>query len=84
MLLSNRRRAEGKRRHEASAMKQALRPQMGQTVHLTPQLLQTIRLLQLTAPQLEQELRQALERNPLLEQELPELEADDGIPDALE
>ena len=59
-------------------MKQALRPQMGQTVHLTPQLLQTIRLLQLTAPQLEQELRQALERNPLLEQELPELEADEA------
>lgn len=58
-------------------MKHALRPQLGQTVHLTPQLLQTIRLLQLTAPQLEQELRQALERNPLLEQEASEAEADD-------
>ncbi|NUS39219.1 MAG: RNA polymerase factor sigma-54 [Lysobacter sp.] len=50
-------------------MKTGLRPQLGQTLNLTPQLLQTIRLLQLTAPQLEQELRQALERNPLLEQE---------------
>jgi RNA polymerase sigma-54 factor len=50
-------------------MKNGLRPQLGQALNLTPQLLQTIRLLQLTAPQLEQELRQALERNPLLEQE---------------
>ena len=58
-------------------MKHALRPQQAQTVHLTPQLLQTIRLLQLTAPQLEQELRQALERNPLLEQEAPDIESED-------
>ena len=58
-------------------MKHTLRPQQAQTVHLTPQLLQTIRLLQLTAPQLEQELRQALERNPLLEQEAPEIESED-------
>lgn len=46
-----------------------LRTGMVQGVNLTPQLLQSIRLLQLTAPQLEQELRQTLERNPLLEQE---------------
>ena len=58
-------------------MKHTLRPQQAQTVHLTPQLLQTIRLLQLTAPQLEQELRLALERNPLLEQEAPEIESAD-------
>jgi len=59
-------------------MKNSLRPQLGQTLNLTPQLLQTIRLLQLTAPQLEQELRQALERNPLLEQEDAEQDVVEG------
>ena len=48
-------------------MKHTVRAQLAQTVNLTPQLLQSIRLLQLTAPQLEMELRQALERNPMLE-----------------
>lgn len=61
-------------------MKQGLQTQVGQTINLTPQLLQSIRLLQLTAPQLEQELRQALERNPMLEydehDEAGETEAD--------
>jgi RNA polymerase sigma-54 factor len=52
-------------------------PKLGLGVNLTPQLLQSIRLLQLTAPQLELELRQALERNPLLEQEEPEDDAGD-------
>ncbi len=52
-------------------MKGTMRAGMVQGVNLTPQLLQSIRLLQLTAPQLEQELRQALDRNPLLEQEEP-------------
>lgn len=41
---------------------------MGQSLTLTPQLLQSIRLLQVTSLQLEQELQQILERNPLLEQ----------------
>ena len=50
-------------------MKGNMRTAMVQGVNLTPQLLQSIRLLQLTAPQLEQELRQALERNPLLERD---------------
>ena len=61
-------------------MKGNMRAGMIQGVNLTPQLLQSIRLLQLTAPQLEQELRQALERNPLLEQEDPadELQADEA------
>jgi RNA polymerase sigma-54 factor len=61
-------------------MKQGLHARLGQTINLTPQLLQSIRLLQLTAPQLEQELRQALERNPMLEydehDEAGETEAD--------
>lgn len=64
-------------------MKTNMRVGMSQGVNLTPQLLQSIRLLQLTAPQLEQELRQALERNPLLEQEENDDEAaDDTAADA--
>ncbi|WP_342316015.1 RNA polymerase factor sigma-54 [Lysobacter sp. FW306-1B-D06B] len=59
-------------------MKAVMSPKLGLGVNLTPQLLQSIRLLQLTAPQLELELRQALERNPLLEQD----EAEDGGVDA--
>jgi RNA polymerase sigma-54 factor len=54
-------------------VKNTVRAQLAQTVNLTPQLLQSIRLLQLTAPQLEMELRQALDRNPMLEPD----EADD-------
>jgi RNA polymerase sigma-54 factor len=50
-------------------MKSTMRAQLAQGVNLTPQLLQAIRLLQLTAPQLELEMLQALERNPLLETE---------------
>lgn len=57
-------------------MKTTVRASMVQGVNLTPQLLQSIRLLQLTAPQLEQELRQTLERNPLLEQDDAADEAD--------
>ncbi len=48
-------------------VKNTVRAQLAQTVNITPQLLQSIRLLQLTAPQLEMELRQALDRNPMLE-----------------
>ena len=57
-------------------MKASLQAKMGQSMTLTPQLLQSIRLLQVTSLQLEQELLQVLERNPLLEQE-PE---DDDAP----
>ena len=48
-------------------MKAALSAQLGQQLHLTPALLQSIRLLQLNGMQLELEVRQALESNPLLE-----------------
>ena len=41
--------------------------QLGQQLHMTPQLLQSIRLLQLDGLQLELEIRRALEHNPLLE-----------------
>lgn len=50
-------------------MKAGIRTTLAQGVNLTPQLLQSIRLLQLNAQQLELELQQTLERNPLLEQE---------------
>lgn len=47
--------------------------QMGQQLNLTPQLLQSIRLLQFNALELEQEIRRVLELNPLLEiEEEPE------------
>ncbi|MFK3847496.1 RNA polymerase factor sigma-54 [Stenotrophomonas sp. NPDC078853] len=48
-------------------MKAALNVQLGQNLHLTPQLLQSIRLLQLDGLQLEQEIQRALDNNPLLE-----------------
>lgn len=50
-------------------MKTTLSTQLGQQLHLTPALLQSIRLLQLNGMQLELEIRQALESNPLLELE---------------
>ncbi|WP_028839333.1 RNA polymerase factor sigma-54 [Thermomonas fusca] len=68
-------------------MKASLQAKMGQSMTLTPQLLQSIRLLQVTSLQLEQELHQILERNPLLEQEADEEEpvsAGDGHDAALE
>lgn len=48
-------------------MKASLSAQLGQNLHLTPALLQSIRLLQLTGMELELEVNQALESNPLLE-----------------
>ena len=48
-------------------MKPTISTQLGQQLHLTPQLLQSIRLLQLDGLQLELEIRRMLETNPLLE-----------------
>jgi RNA polymerase sigma-54 factor len=45
----------------------ALHLQLGQQMTLTPQLLQSIRMLQLSTLELEQEMRAALERNLMLE-----------------
>ena len=59
-------------------MKAALNVQLGQNLHLTPQLLQSIRLLQLNGVQLEQEIQRALENNPLLEIEEASESAADG------
>ena len=64
-------------------MKTIVAQQAGQQLHLTPQLLQSIRLLQLDGLQLEMEVRRALEQNPMLElDEAPaERVADEGSAD---
>lgn len=53
-------------------MKQGMRQQLSQTLSLTPQLLQSIRLLHLNAIELETEINRALEENPLLEADADE------------
>jgi len=50
-------------------MKPALQIRLGQSLALTPQLQQAIRLLQLSSMELELELNTAIESNPLLEME---------------
>lgn len=64
-------------------MKTGLSTQLGQQLHLTPQLLQSIRLLQLDGLQLELEVRRALDLNPLLEVEEAQDAAQDGEIEAL-
>lgn len=66
-------------------MKTTLKAQMSQQIAMTPQLLQSIRLLQLDSLRLEQEVRRMLERNPLLEQEEDEEDvvAEDANPRAV-
>lgn len=49
-------------------MKQSLQLKMGQSLTMTPQLQQAIRLLQLSTLDLQQEIQEALESNPMLEQ----------------
>lgn len=56
-------------------MKQTLQLRLGQSLTLTPQLRQAIRLLQLSSTELETEINLALESNPLLER-LDEVETD--------
>lgn len=58
-------------------MKQALHLSVSQTLTMTPQLQQAIRLLQLSTLDLQQELQTALESNPLLELD----EDGDGAPE---
>lgn len=48
-------------------MKQSLNLKLSQQLTLTPQLKQSLRLLQLSTPDLEQEIQQTLDTNPLLE-----------------
>ncbi|WP_404363829.1 RNA polymerase factor sigma-54 [Marinobacter sp.] len=58
-------------------MKASLQLKLGQSLTMTPQLQQAIRLLQLSTLDLQQEIQQALESNPMLE--APE---DDDLPDS--
>ncbi|WP_187298772.1 RNA polymerase factor sigma-54 [Marinobacter sp. F3R11] len=64
-------------------MKASLQLKLGQSLTMTPQLQQAIRLLQLSTLDLQQEIQQALESNPLLENseddeqaELPSADSD--------
>ena len=50
-------------------MKQALQLKIGQSLTMTPQLQQAIKLLQMSTLDLQQEINRALEENPLLERE---------------
>jgi RNA polymerase sigma-54 factor len=65
-------------------VKQTLQLRLSQHLALTPQLQQSIRLLQLSSLELNQEIEQALQDNPLLEREEPvEMGAFAGAGDAL-
>ncbi|MEW6512442.1 MAG: RNA polymerase factor sigma-54 [Pseudomonadota bacterium] len=65
-------------------MKQTLQLRLSQHLALTPQLQQSIRLLQLSSLELNQEIEQALQENPLLEREEPgEAAVFSGASDAL-
>jgi RNA polymerase sigma-54 factor len=50
-------------------MKQSLQLRLGQSLTMTPQLQQAIKLLQLSSLELQTEIQQTLETNPLLEQD---------------
>jgi RNA polymerase sigma-54 factor len=56
-------------------MKQSLQLRIGQSLTMTPQLQQAIKLLQMSTLDLQQEIQQALESNMMLE-----LEEDEGLP----
>ena len=55
-------------------IKQGLNIKLGQSMSMTPQLQQAIRLLQLSSVELQQEIQEVLETNPLLER------VDEGLP----
>ena len=50
-------------------MKQSLHLRLGQSLTMTPQLQQAIKLLQMSSLELQTEIQQTLDSNPLLEQE---------------
>ena len=50
-------------------MKQSLQLRIGQSLTMTPQLQQAIRLLQLSSLELQAEIQEVLESNPMLEAE---------------
>lgn len=57
-------------------MKQSLQLKLGQSLSMTPQLQQAIKLLQLSSLELQTEIQQALEANPLLEIEEEKINID--------
>jgi len=59
-------------------MKQALQMKMGQSLAMTPQLQQAIKLLQLSTLELQTEIQTALESNPMLEVHEEDGEAANG------
>jgi RNA polymerase sigma-54 factor len=59
-------------------MKASLQLNIGQSLTMTPQLQQAIRLLQLSTLDLQQEIQEAIESNPLLEIEEENHEATEG------
>ena len=52
-----------------AAVKQSLQLRIGQSLKMTPQLQQAIRLLQLSSLDLQTEIQQTLDANPLLDQD---------------
>jgi len=64
-------------------MKQSLQLKIGQSLTMTPQLQQAIKLLQLSSLELQTEIQQTLDTNPLLEQEdnLSEIQLQEKSPD---
>jgi RNA polymerase sigma-54 factor len=64
-------------------MKQSLQLKIGQSLTMTPQLQQAIKLLQLSSLELQAEIQQTLDANPLLEQEdnFSEIQLQDKSPD---
>lgn len=63
-------------------MKASLQLKLGQSLTMTPQLQQAIRLLQLSTLDLQQEIQQALESNPLLEASEDEEQAEAPSPES--
>jgi len=61
-------------------MKQNLSLKLSQQLSLTPQLKQSLRLLQLSSLDLEQEIQLSLDTNPLLERVEQEISTSEGIP----
>src|ERR1700735_2557664 len=64
-------------RNVGDSMKTALHATRNQQTGMTPQLVQSIRLLHLTAMEVEQEVSRALDENPLLERIDAETDATD-------
>ncbi len=64
-----------------NSMKQSLQIKLGQSLTMTPQLQQAIRLLQLSSLELEAEIQEALDSNPLLEVDEESARSNEASPD---